>query len=131
VLRVTWPLFLLNTINYFVEEDTSYVSSFRTGDVWQIPAPGNAEMAWLTSPDGSRSRLALENGKARHLGLYAGFYELAVENDPRPPLRFAANLSDLDESRIAPVATLELGAAGAARAAASRCARAIRSGATW
>jgi len=109
VLRVTWPLFLLNTINYFVEEDTTYVSSFRTGDVWQIPAPGNAEMAWLTSPDGSRSRVALENGKARHLGLYAGFYELAVENDSRPPLRFAANLSDLDESRIAPVGKLELG----------------------
>jgi hypothetical protein len=110
VLRVTWPLFLLNTINYFVEEDTSYVSSFRTGDVWQIPAPGAGEMAWLTLPDGSRSRLALENGKATHLGLYAGFYELAVEDATRPPLRFAANLSDLDESHIAPLAKLELGA---------------------
>jgi hypothetical protein len=109
VLRVTWPLFLLNTINYFVEEDTSYVSSFRTGEVWQIPAPGTGEMAWLTLPDGSRSRLALENGKATYLGLNAGVYELKVENDTRPALRFAANLSDLDESHIAPVAKLELG----------------------
>ncbi|HTN85988.1 MAG TPA: VWA domain-containing protein, partial [Sorangium sp.] len=33
-LRIAWPLFLLNAINNFVEEDTSYISSFRTGAVW-------------------------------------------------------------------------------------------------
>src|SRR5207253_10845690 len=43
VLRVAWPLFVLNTINAFVEEDTSYVSSFRTGEVWRIPAPSRSE----------------------------------------------------------------------------------------
>ncbi|MEO8178572.1 MAG: VWA domain-containing protein [Deltaproteobacteria bacterium] len=116
VLRVTWPLFLLNTINYFVEEDTSYVSSFRTGDVWQIPVPGDAQLAWLTEPDGARSRVAVKEGKAAHLGLYAGFYELAAENADHPPLRFAANLADAEESRIAPVATLELGPAKAGEA---------------
>lgn len=116
VLRVTWPLFLLNTINYFVEEDTGYVSSFRTGDVWQIPVPGDVQLAWLTGPDGSRSRVAVKEGKATHLGLYAGFYELATEGGSPQPLRFAANLADAEESRIAPVATLELGAAKAGEA---------------
>jgi Ca-activated chloride channel homolog len=115
VLRVTWPLFLLNTINYFVEEDTGYVSSFRTGDVWQIPVPGDVHVAWLTEPGGSRSRVAVKEGKATHLGLYAGFYELAAEDGGRP-LRFAANLADAEESRIAPLATLELGAAKAGEA---------------
>jgi len=116
VLRVTWPLFLLNTINYFVEEDTGYVSSFRTGDVWQIPVPGDARLAWLTEPDGTRSRLAVKEGKATHLGLRAGFYELTPDGEGHPPLRFAANLADADESRIAPQATLELGGTKAGEA---------------
>jgi Ca-activated chloride channel homolog len=110
VLRVTWPLFLLNTINYFVSEDTGYVSSFRTGDVWQIPVSGAAELGWLTHPDGSRSRVAIRDGKATHLGLQAGFYELSLE-EGSPPLRFAANLADAEESQIAPQPQLELNAA--------------------
>ncbi len=114
VLRITWPLFLLNTINYFVAEDTGYVSSFRTGEIWQIPAPEGAELAWLTEPDGSRMRVAIKDGKAAHLGLHAGFYELAVEGSATPPLRFAANLADPEESKITPQPELKLGAAVAA-----------------
>jgi Ca-activated chloride channel family protein len=37
-LRIAWPLLLLNVINDFVEEDVSYISSFKTGEVWRIPA---------------------------------------------------------------------------------------------
>jgi Ca-activated chloride channel homolog len=111
VLRITWPLFLLNTINYFVSEDTGYVSSFRTGEVWQLLASGDAQLGWLTAPDGSRVRVAFEDGKATHLGLQAGFYELAVEGSSAPPLRFAANLADPEESRIAPLPELKLGTA--------------------
>jgi hypothetical protein len=116
VLRITWPLFLLNSINYFVAEDTGYVSSFRTGDVWQLPVPGNSELAWLTRPDGSRVRLAIRDGKATHLGLEAGFYALALEEGAQPLLRFAANLANVEESQIAPVVKLELGPAVAAEA---------------
>ncbi len=36
-LRVAWPLLLLNSINWFTDEDSQYLSSFRTGDVWRIP----------------------------------------------------------------------------------------------
>jgi hypothetical protein len=32
-LRIAWPLFLLGTIDLFVEEDTRYISSFPTGEV--------------------------------------------------------------------------------------------------
>ncbi|MFO0618581.1 MAG: VWA domain-containing protein [Polyangiaceae bacterium] len=38
-LRMAWPLFLLNTINDFVDEDTNYISSFLTGSVWRVPSP--------------------------------------------------------------------------------------------
>jgi Ca-activated chloride channel homolog len=122
VLRVAWPLFVLNTINHFVEEDTGYISSFRTGDVWQVPAPGAGELGWITEPDGARYKVAIKEGRAAYAGTHAGFYELAIDGSQRPPTRFAANLSDLDESQIAPVAKLELGgnAAGEAKGFSTR-----------
>jgi len=116
VLRVAWPLFVLNSVNHFAEEDTGYISSFRTGDVWQLPAPGPSELGWVTEPDGSRHRVAIKEGRAAYAGVFAGFYELAVDGSDRPPLRFAANLSDLDESRIAPSQSLELGSTKAEKA---------------
>jgi hypothetical protein len=116
VLRVAWPLFVLNSINYFVEEDTGYISSFRTGDVWQVPAPGPGELGWVTEPDGSRHRVAIKEGRAAYAGIFAGFYELAIDGSDRPPNRFAANLSDLDESQITPSQKLELGATEAGQA---------------
>jgi VWA domain-containing protein/aerotolerance regulator-like protein len=122
VLRVAWPLFVLNTINHFVEEDTGYISSFRTGDVWQIPAAGSGELGYITEPGGARYKVAIKDGRAAYAGIRAGFYELAVEGSDRPPTRFAANLSDLDESQIAPAAKLSLGGseAGAAQGFAGR-----------
>lgn len=115
VLRVAWPIFVLNTINHFVEEDTGYISSFRTGEVWQVPAPGAGDAGWITEPDGKRYKVALKEGRAAYAGLHAGFYELAVDGGDAP-VRFAANLSDLDESQIAPSKTLSVGASQAGEA---------------
>jgi Ca-activated chloride channel homolog len=116
VLRVAWPLFVLNTINYFVEEDTGYISSFRTGDVWQVPAPSDGSLGWIMEPGGLRHRVAIKEGRAAYAGVQAGFYELAVDGSDRPPTRFAANLSDLDESQIAPLVKLGLGGVDAGEA---------------
>ena len=110
VLRVAWPLFVLNTINDFVEEDTSYVSSYSTGDVWQIPAPSAAETAKLKTPDGRLLTIPVKQGRAVYLGDQAGFYELEVAAEPEPvKSMFAANLSNLDESKIEPIQELEIG----------------------
>jgi hypothetical protein len=109
VLRVAWPLFVLNTINHFVEEDTGYISSFRTGEVWQVPVHAPGELGWVTEPNGQRHRVAIKEGRAAFAGMHAGFYEIGLEGSERPPERFAANLADLDESQIAPVAKLSLG----------------------
>jgi hypothetical protein len=115
VLRVAWPLFVLNTINHFVEEDTGYISSFRTGDVWQIPVPGGGgELGWVVEPDHTRHKVAIKDGRVAYAGTRAGFYQVSVDGSEGPPVRFAANLSDLDESQIAPNKTLSLGASVAA-----------------
>lgn len=109
VLRVAWPLFVLNTINDFVEEDTSYLSSYRTGDVWQIPAPSGARSALLEDPAGNERPVPVKQGRAIYLGDQAGFYRLTVPSDSEKlTTMFAANLANPDESHIAPVKELRL-----------------------
>jgi hypothetical protein len=106
-------LLLLNTINAFVAEDTRYLSSFRTGEVWRIPAPSELSRAQLKAPDGRLLEVPVEAGRAVVFGERAGFYELlGAEGDVAHA--FAANLSDLSESRITPNPELVLGASAAA-----------------
>lgn len=114
-LRVAWPLFLLNTINDFVEEDVSYISSFRTGLVWNIPAPSAAEQATLELPDGSKRVVPIKDGRAVFLGQHAGFYKLVTGDaagtsagaSPEVTM-FAANLIDPEESTIKPEPELKV-----------------------
>ena len=110
VLRVAWPLLVLNTINSFVEEDTGYVSSFRTGEVWRIPVPSSVDSAIVIDPHGVQHTVPVKEGRAVYLGEDAGFYKLSAgSGSDAVKSEFAANLSDLAESRITPVAQLALG----------------------
>jgi hypothetical protein len=110
VLRVAWPLFVLNSINAFVEEDTGYVSSFRTGEVWRVPAPSSADSATVIDPRGVRHTVPVKEGRAVYLGEEAGFYKLiAGSGSDAVTSEFAANLSDLEESHITPAPSLALG----------------------
>jgi len=102
VLRIGWPLFVLNTINAFIEEDTGYVSSYRTGDVWHIAVPGSLSTVSLLEPGGAKHAVPVSDGRAVFRGELAGFYKLSGGADDAPLGEFAANLSDLEESRIAP-----------------------------
>ncbi|MDI1477700.1 VWA domain-containing protein [Polyangium sp. y55x31] len=106
-LRISWPLFLLNTINEFVEEDVQYISSFRTGTVWQIPASSAAATATLELPDGTKRDVPVKDGRAVFLGQQAGFYKLSTS--PDEITTFAANLVDPAESVIKPQTELVVG----------------------
>lgn len=115
-LRVAWPVLLLNTINWFSDEDASYLSSFRTGDVWRIPVAGQSSEATLALPGGSREQVPVHEGRAVFLGQRAGFYDLTAGSGAATPhaqdestmgappekTSFAANLLDGEESAIAP-----------------------------
>ncbi|MET0410288.1 MAG: VWA domain-containing protein [Polyangiaceae bacterium] len=117
VLRVAWPLFVLNTINAVIEEDTRYISSYRTGEVWNVAVPADSEAAWVTPPGGARQRVAAKDGWIAYPGLAAGFHQvvpLAPGGAEAAPFAVAGNLSDPEESRIAPVPTLALGQLSAA-----------------
>jgi hypothetical protein len=111
-LRIAWPLFVLDCINWFTDEDAQYLSAYRTGEVWRIPAGGATSQAVVTMPDGSKQPVAVHDGRAVLLGQKAGFYSLAgaspvagagtPDAEADKPVAFAANLLDADESSIAP-----------------------------
>jgi hypothetical protein len=98
-LRTAWPLFVLDCINWFSDEDAQYLSSFRTGDVWRIPVAGGLTQVMLKRPDGTTQPVPVHEGRAVYLGQQAGFYELSADESTTT---FAANLLDSSESAIAP-----------------------------
>jgi hypothetical protein len=101
-LRIAWPLLLLNSINFFTEEDTSYLSSFRTGDVWRVPLSTETKVAELTGPRGPLGTIPVHEGRAVFQGSTAGFYDVvAKRGEDELRASFAANLLDADESQIA------------------------------
>lgn len=121
-LRVAWPLLLVNSINYFTDEDAQYISSFRTGDVWRVPVVSPSGQARLKAPGGNELFVPVHEGRAVYLGERAGFYELAgaegVPGEPKDDAKgggadgartvtsFAANLLDAEESAIEPAKEL-------------------------
>ena len=109
VLRPAWPLLVLNAIDSFSESDTSYLSAYRTGEVWRVPVAESAREAELTLPDGGRRPVPVQDGHAVTFGEHAGVYKLATGTaETRVVSEFAANLADLDESRILPQKTLKI-----------------------
>jgi hypothetical protein len=117
VLRPAWPLFVLNTIDSFGETDASYLSSYRTGEVWRVPVPDGARSAELTEPGGARRPVPVQDGRAVTFGNQAGVYKLTTGTGAeRVTSEFAANLSDLEESHIAPRDTLVVAGHKAAKA---------------
>ena len=118
-LRVAWPLLLLNSINFFTDEDAQYISSFRTGDVWRVPVVSQSGQAKLEAPGGATLTVPVHEGRAVYLGDRAGFYKVtgsdgadlgagaaAAPGAPTGTTAFAANLLDGDESAIAPAPEL-------------------------
>ncbi|MET0593748.1 MAG: VWA domain-containing protein, partial [Polyangiaceae bacterium] len=97
VLRIAWPLFVLNVLTEFVAEDPSYLSSFRTGEVWRVAVPTLSDEVWLTPPGApSPRRVPVQDGRAIYLGLDAGLYKLdAGPRGTAVQSEFAANLADI------------------------------------
>jgi hypothetical protein len=110
-LRPAWPLFVLDCLDWFANEDSRYLSAFRTGEVWRVPVAGTPTQALLKLPDGRSERVAVHDGHAVLLGERAGFYSLTTpettgSDEPEATTSFAANLVDASESSIAPRDTL-------------------------
>jgi hypothetical protein len=105
-LRPAWPLFVIDCIDWFDDEDARYLSSFRTGEVWRIPVPGSVAEATVALPDGAQQPIAVHEGRAVMLGERSGFYRLTYRSPdsggPDTGTTFAANLLDPAETAITP-----------------------------
>ena len=84
------------------------MSSYRTGEVWHVAVPGSLRAVNLVEPGGAKHAVPVSDGRAVFRGEQAGFYKLRGGADDAVLGEFAANLSDLEESRIAPKKDLVL-----------------------
>ena len=105
-LRVAWPLLLLNTVDWFVQEDVGFVSSYDTGDTWHVPAPASLERVTIIDPQGDERDVPVVDGRAIYAGVHTGFHTLRT---PDGEEQFAANLGPGEESRIAPAESVAVG----------------------
>ncbi|HEY8429066.1 MAG TPA: VWA domain-containing protein, partial [Sandaracinaceae bacterium] len=109
-LRVAWPMLLLNGIDFFVQEDAGYFSSYETGETWHVPVPAGVEHATLVDPSGRARTVPIVDGRAVATGQRAGFYTIragAYEDV------LAANLGPSQEAVIEPAEHLDVGGARA------------------
>jgi hypothetical protein len=105
-LRIAWPLLLLNSIDFFVQEDAGYLSSYETGETWYVPVPGGLETATLIDPQGEERTVPIVDGRAIASGRRAGFYTLRAGDQEDV---FAANLGPSQEAILEPRDRLDIG----------------------
>jgi hypothetical protein len=84
-----------------------------------IAVPGSLSTVSLLEPRGAKHAVPVSDGSAVFRGELAGFYKLSGGADDAPLGEFAANLSDLEESRIAPQKELVLAGKKASAVSAS------------
>ncbi len=99
-LRVAFPVFLLNVIDYFSLDESTLVESYATGEAWPVPVGSGLNEVKIIRPDGTSQEAKVFEGKAVVYGDLAGFYELNGDGFRKI---IAGNLSNSDESAIAPV----------------------------
>ncbi|TXD35752.1 VWA domain-containing protein [Lujinxingia vulgaris] len=105
-LRVAFPIFILNIIDYLAQDDVDLMYAFETGRSVQIPVARDIEEARVTAPDGEVRSAAIHRGEAVFYTDQPGFYVLTPGGGE--PVAVAANLASPEESRIAP-SELQLG----------------------
>jgi len=105
-LRVAFPILILNALDWFAGDSAGLVTSYRTGDTWEVDVGSAAQQVAITRPDGTTLRALVHDGRALVHGVLAGVYTLTA-GDTRQQL--AANLADPEESRIQPRRSLVIG----------------------
>ena len=63
-LRVSWPVLLINTVDWIHGEDPAYLSSFKTGESWRIPVSEGSDRAEVHGHDGRTRTCSVPGARA-------------------------------------------------------------------
>jgi Ca-activated chloride channel homolog len=107
MMRVAFPILLVNSLDWFAGDDSELLTTFRTGQMWAIPVDSTDTMREVTvkGPQGV-TQAPVQTGRARFYGQHAGIYEITTPNGDG--ISVAANLSNPAESDVEPADTLSL-----------------------
>lgn len=106
VVRVGFPVFVLNTIAYFAGENTRLIHTYRTGETWTLPLEVPGKAVQVIDPSGRRFSVPIRDGQVSFYGRHIGFYTLVTSQGKR--LQIAGNLANPTESDIIPVLPIRL-----------------------
>ncbi len=98
-LRVSFPVFVLNILDFFAQDDVDLMYSFATGQTWSIPVDSGVESAQMITPEGETRRAVIHSGAAHYYGEVPGIYRLDTDGESTA---VAANLANPEESDITP-----------------------------
>jgi hypothetical protein len=110
-MRVAFPVMLVGALDWFAGEDANVLGTYKTGRPWHVPSPGGAEVT-LVDPSGTKVTAPVgDDGAATFFGRRAGFHVVRAAGGESS---IAANLTDPNESNIAPRALVVDGKTAAA-----------------
>lgn len=123
MLRVAFPLLLVNSLDWFAGDDADLLTTYATGTRLRIPLDGITGLTEVTivDPLGRRAQAPVVDGVATFVSNRVGVHQIlaypatrrGVAPDPKAEpiasLQVATNLGSPIESRIAPAPTLTLG----------------------
>jgi von Willebrand factor type A domain/Aerotolerance regulator N-terminal len=106
VMRIGFPVFLLNTVAYFAGENTRLISTYRTGETWQIPLEVVQDLVEVVDPKKKKFKAPMKEGKVTFYGRHIGFHTIYAG---KHSVQIAANLANPAESDITPSKKIVLG----------------------
>lgn len=120
MLRVAFPLFLVNALDWFASDEADLLTTYATGTRARVALDGvvGVSEVTVTSPTRRESRAPLVEGQATFYAAEVGVHTLRARERAAQgqaagrvlaEVSLAANLSSPTESNIAPSRSLELG----------------------
>ena len=106
VMRIGFPVFILNTVAYFAGENTRLIATYRTGETWQIPLEVVQDLVEVVDPKKKKFKAPMKEGKVTFYGRHIGFHTIYAG---KHSVQIAANLANPGESDITPHTTFVLG----------------------
>jgi hypothetical protein len=106
VIRISFPIFVLDCLGWFAGDDPRLIPTYRTGRTWRIPVDVATPYVETEDPKRHRFRAPVQKGLALVYGRHAGYYTLFAG---KRRIKIAANLANPRESNIRVPEKLHLG----------------------